>query len=86
MPTASQFQAELHRMLQQSQQKGLSYIDIRASTLHRRVGNYPDQIKHRMPVCCEVMRNNMQTGDSILHAPKKGDGASLTIRYNLPHP
>ncbi len=84
MPTAAQFQAALLQMLKTAQQSNLPYVDIQAGTLHRRVGSYPDPVRHRMPVCCEVMRRNMQPGDSILRAPRKGNGATLTIRYMLP--
>jgi hypothetical protein len=66
-------------MIHVAQQNGLPHVDVRASTLHRRVGDYPNPHRHRMPVCCEVMRQTMQAGDTILHAPLKGDGASLTI-------
>jgi hypothetical protein len=40
--------------------------------------------KHRMPVCCHVLRANMRPGDQILAAPPKGDKAMLEIRYRLP--
>jgi hypothetical protein len=29
------------------------------------------------------MRNTMRTNDKIIAAPPKGDGASLTVRYEL---
>jgi hypothetical protein len=45
MPAASQFQSELLRMFRQAQQKDLPYVDIRAGTLHRRVGDYPNPQK-----------------------------------------
>ncbi len=37
-----------------------------------------------MPICCHVMRKNMQRGDEVLWEPPSGVGASLTIRYLLP--
>jgi 5-methylcytosine-specific restriction protein A len=61
----------------------LREITIKSGDLHRRVGGYPSH-NHRMPVCCHVMRANMRSGDQILAAPPKGDGATLVIRYRLP--
>jgi len=77
MSTAPQFQAELSNMLAEAQQQNLPYIDIEAGTLHRRVGNYPDPQNHRMPICCNMMRQNMRDGDRITNAPPKGNGATL---------
>ena len=58
----------------------LDYIDLNAGEIHRVVGNYPGK-NHRMPICCEAMRSLMESTDLILYQPKKGNGASLTIRY-----
>ena len=84
-PTASDFQAQLDQAFQAAQRKGLSYVDVKSGDLHRQVGGYPGA-NHRMPVCCNVMRQNMRTGDSVLHEPPKGKGASLEIRYKIPRP
>ncbi len=84
MPTASQFHDELRRIFQMAEQQGLAYVDVNAGELHRRIGDYPDPHEHRMPTCCNVMRQYMQDGDSVLQAPPKGNGASLTVRYRLP--
>jgi hypothetical protein len=35
-------------------------------------------------MCCAVMRSEMSAGDAILQEPPKKQGASLTIRYELP--
>ena len=84
MPAASDFQTELDKIFQAAQKSGVPYVDVKASDLHRRVGDYPDGQKHRMPVCCGVMRNNMKSGDTIRHEPPKGVGPSLEIRYRIP--
>jgi Family of unknown function (DUF6884) len=39
-----------------------------------------------MPQCCAVMRSEMMTGDDIVEAPPSGQGARLTIVYELPRP
>jgi hypothetical protein len=76
------FQKALEREFIIAQQKGESYIDVKAGDPHRKVGGYPGP-NHRMPVCCSVMQRNMQRGDEVLHEPPSGLGASLTIRYSL---
>jgi hypothetical protein len=82
-PTASDFQMELNRVFHAAKEKGESHIDVKSGDLHRQVGGYPDP-NHRMPVCCDVMRRNMKAGDTILHEPPKGKGATLKIRYQIP--
>lgn len=83
MPTAQDFQEELDRTFGKALKKGVSYVTVKAGDLHRQVGNYPGH-DHRMPICCSVMRQNMQAGDVILHQPPKSNGATLEIRYTLP--
>lgn len=81
-PTKNDFSRALKLILDAAQASGKEYIDVNAGDLHRKVGDYPGN--HRLPICCQVMRNNMQFGDSIIAQPPKGVGASLTIRYNFP--
>ena len=57
-----------------------NYIDLNAGLIHREIGGYPAK-NHYMPICCDVMYSNMRGNDLIISAPKKGKGASLTIRY-----
>lgn len=56
------------------------FIDLNSGLIHREVGGYPGR-KHRMPICCDVMKSFMKEDDEILSSPPKGNGASLTIRY-----
>lgn len=63
------------------------YIDVCSGDLHRRVGDYPNPSRHRMPVCCEVMRRMMKAGDEERPHPKSppsGAGANVIIRYMVP--
>lgn len=83
MPTRADFQRVLDSIFKQAESKGLKFIDVTAGDLHRKVGGYPGS-NHRMPVCCHVMKQNMQEGDIILYQPPSGQGASLRIRYKLP--
>ena len=50
---------------------------------HRQVGGYPGP-SHRMPICCEVMYQEMGSRDKSEASLPKGKGASLRIRYDLP--
>ena len=83
MPDSYDFQKELYKIFKDAQAIGTLYVDVNSGDLHRRVGGYPGR-NHRMPLCCEVMKKNMRTGDQILEQPPKGKGASLTIRYKVP--
>ena len=83
IPTSVDFQDELDNIFRKAQQQGLSEIKVKSGDLHRKVGGYPSH-NHRMPVCCQVMREKMRPGDQILAAPPKGDVATLVIRYRLP--
>jgi 5-methylcytosine-specific restriction protein A len=87
MPSADDFRDELHGMMLEAMNAGKPFAEINAGKLHRRVGDYPGR-RHRMPVCCQVMRATLapDAGDTIVSQPPKGQGASLTIRYVLPRP
>jgi hypothetical protein len=71
-------------LLLEASSTGASHADIQAGVLHRRVGGYPGRT-YAMPVCCDVMRAAMRGRDVVLSQPPKGKGASLVIRYRLPH-
>lgn len=83
MPDSFDFELALSHLFKEAERQGWPYVDVNAGELHRKVGGYPGR-SHRMPVCCEVMKKNMQAADQILEQPPKGKGASLTIRYKLP--
>lgn len=74
------FQNHLNDIILSAQNKGFQFVDVKCGDLHKRVGAH----SNRMPMCCSVMKNNMRTGDKILHEPPSGQGASLIIRYKLP--
>ena len=81
--SAQDFRIMLELMLQQAAEAGALFLDINSGELHRRVGGYPGP-EHRMPICCQVMRMLQRDDDTILSQPPKANGASLTIRYNVP--
>ena len=77
------FRDELSRTLSTATSEGKRSTVVKAGELHRQLGDYPGR-EHRMPICCEVMYQEMKSGDEIMAAPPKGKGASLTVRYQLP--
>ncbi|TVQ54401.1 MAG: HNH endonuclease [Rhodobacteraceae bacterium] len=81
--TANKFRAALDRRFQSASSQGEDRLILESRELHRKTGGYPGP-NHRMPVCCEVMRSAMKSGDWIVQAPPKGDGATLKISYALP--
>lgn len=83
MVTSTDFRVELNVQLSRAQGQQRPYLDVTSGQLHRQVGGYPGN-NHRMPVCCNVMRGEMEDGDEILAAPPRGNGATLKIRYWLP--
>ena len=84
MPKAVDFRAELRRQLAIAQSQKLPQVDINAGELHRDVGGYPGP-DNRMPNCCQVMKGERKSGDTIVAGKQlKSAGASLTIRYLLP--
>jgi len=72
MPTADDFRRQLQAMFSSAEQQGLNAVDIHAEQLHRHVGDYPNPAKHRMPICCQIMRNEMRPGDVLLSEPPFG--------------
>lgn len=85
-PTVTDFQAIIQILISTAQAYGEPYCDIKAGELHRFVGGYPNE-NHRMPACNRAMRNLFLEGvDEVILEPAQGQGASLTIRYNLPRP
>ena len=83
VPTAEDFRVTLRARVQAAEHASENTVEINSGQLHREAGGYPDQ-NHRMPMCCAVMRSEMSAGDTILQEPPKKQGASLTIRYQLP--
>ena len=83
MPNRDDFRDELYQVFTSISKLCLSFVGIASGDLHRLVGSYPGEY-HRMPVCCDVMNDEMMPDDEILQAPPKGKGATLIVRYRLP--
>ena len=83
--TAEQFRNQLDKSLSEAVRLGFVAVEVNAGKLHRLAGGYPGP-GHAMPTCCAVMRQQMGASDRIVAQPPKGNGASLTVRYQLPRP
>lgn len=82
-PNKQDFENAILQLFNKYQDEGHSFIEIVSEDVHRKVGGYPES-NHRMPICCNVMRNMMDEDDVVLYAPPSGMGASLKIKYYLP--
>jgi len=82
-PKTDDFRIKLQFLLSQAQSQNKNYVDINAAQLHGLVGGY-SRSNHRIPICCNVMYQMMQSRDKVLHSPLKGKGSSLVVRYYLP--
>ncbi|MCG8358750.1 MAG: hypothetical protein MI920_24555 [Kiloniellales bacterium] len=80
--TTERFQTEVRAQIQRARTQGRPHAEINAGELHRQVGGYPPS-SHGMPQCCNAMRGEMSSRDTVVFEPPKGKGASLTIRYEL---
>lgn len=82
VPIKENFEVELENILERARNQGREFKIVISKELHEKVGSYPGP-NHRMPICCSVMKNRMKVGDTITNQPKKGNGATLTIKYLL---
>jgi hypothetical protein len=77
------FKKELHARFAHAAARGAKSVIVNSGDVHRSVGGYPGR-NHQMPVCCQVMYREQRAGDLVLSAPPKGQGATLSIEYQLP--
>ena len=56
--TEEDFELKLLDLILDAENKGLEFVGIVSGDLHRLVGGYPADGEHRMPVCCQVMKNH----------------------------
>jgi 5-methylcytosine-specific restriction protein A len=83
IPTKVDFLIELQKQIDRAIRQGRLHIEINAGELHRVIGGYPSR-SARMPVCCTALREELQRRKgSIIFEPPSGQGAALTIRYDL---
>jgi len=82
MPTTDDFKNTLKEIIDIAKILKLTGIIVRSGNLHRIVGGYPAK-NHRMRMCCNAMRQLMETGDEIVTEPPCGDGANFEVLYRL---
>lgn len=58
--------------------KGESYLILVANDIHNAL-----ELKSRMPIVCNAMKQSMSDRDEILHQTASGYSSTLTIKYNL---
>ena len=63
---------------QEAQERGLSYLDLRANDIHKAMG-----LKSRMPAVCNAMKQSMEPGDVVLHETASGFSSTYEIRYHI---
>jgi 5-methylcytosine-specific restriction protein A len=68
--TVEDFDSELQSRLAAAGGRLLSYININAGELHRRLGSYPGP-DHRMPNCCRAMHAERRGADEVRTAAKR---------------
>ena len=81
--TSEEIAREIARRLRDCEDRRESELILTSGQLHRDLGGYPGP-HHRMPMVCEQMRRAMGPDDEILESPRKGNGATLRVRYRLP--
>ena len=77
------FNKELQARFARASLQGAKSVVVVSGDVHRALGGYPGKT-HQMPVCCQVMYKEQRTGDRVVAAPPKGQGATLSIEYLLP--
>lgn len=84
--TSEDFRTELNAQILRATRQGRPSVEINAGELHRAVGGYPGE-SHRMPMCCQAMRDELRNGNAtVVFETDSGAAPALTIRYNLPRP
>ena len=86
-PNTHDFLIELDAQINRSVEQGRSHVEVNAGEFHRCLGGYPpaEGENHAMPNCCNAMLQEYdETTDEIICSPPSRQGASLTIRYQVP--
>src|SRR5690348_7573317 len=89
MATPIEIRAKLKLIIIQAKKQGRPHVEVNAGEFHRMIGGYPPKRgqSHRMPMVCAAMREELARGKAeVIHRPARGQGASLTVRYDFPRP
>lgn len=74
----SDIERYISELKQEAAIQGNEYIELVANDIHKML-----QLKHRIPMVCNAMRNVMSDKDVIIHQPPKGNSTTLKIKYFL---
>jgi 5-methylcytosine-specific restriction protein A len=83
VPSFDRFQRELRAQFDRAEKRRAKNVVVNSGELHRAVGGYPGP-NERLQTCCEVMKEEVRSGDVIMGDLDNCRGAALTIRYQLP--
>ena len=81
--SVSDYRRALRTIFDAASTAGSPYVDVRASDLYAKSG--ATTADAQMPNCCSVMHQEARTRATVLPGgPPRGQGPTLTIRYQLP--
>jgi hypothetical protein len=83
VPSFDHFQRELRAQFDRAEKRRAKNIVVNSGEFHRAVGGYPGP-NERLQTCCDVMKEEVRSGDVIMGDLDNCRGAALTIRYQLP--
>ena len=61
-----------------AKEQGKKTIILRSGVLHKELN-----LKSRLPMVCNAMRQSMNNGDIVLHTTPKGNSSTIEIQYNV---
>jgi hypothetical protein len=80
-PSTEDFKEIITIVLRTAQAYETDFKILSAKEIHSFIGGYPGT-NHRIPNCCNAMRQIMIAGDENIGSPQ--DGANFMIKYKLP--
>ncbi len=61
-----------------AKEQGEKFIILRSGVLHKELN-----LKSRLPMVCNAMRQAMNEGDIVLHTTPKGNSSTIEIQYTV---
>ena len=62
----------------EAKRNGQLVLILRSGDVHKELN-----LKSRLPMVCNAMRQCMELGDVVLHTTPKGNSSTIEIQYNL---
>lgn len=76
--TTADIRAYIEGQKAQARAEGLTKLTLKANQIHKAL-----QLKSRVPMVCNAMRQCMGEGDAVLHDTASGYSSTLEIQYQL---